>query len=85
MTFKEMYDAAKTYGEIDKSIETLSDNAMHEMIGSMMVVASTTGLDMKQEAVLTMLKTAVNRTAELNKCDGCKIKDGAGICIIGGC
>ena len=85
MTFKEIYTAAKTFGDLDRAIDTLSDNAMHEMIGSMMVVESTTGLDMKQEATLKALKATVGRDEDINKCNNCKIKDGAGICIIGGC
>lgn len=61
MSFKTKYEAAKTYGDLNRVIDDLSDNAIYEMIGSMKVVADTTGLDMKQEATLTMLQTIIQQ------------------------
>ena len=120
MSFKESYILAKTFGDLDRVIDDLSDNAIHEMIGAMTTVSDTTGLDMKQVATLRALQSLIkSRTSkaqldcrdyaacegcpgnlndarcdaaiktgygdDINKCDNCKIKDGADICIIGGC
>ena len=59
MSFKENYEVAKTYGDLGELIDDLSDNAIHEMIGAMVAVADTTGLDMKQGALLITLKAAI--------------------------
>ena len=123
MSFKESYILAKTFGDLDRVIDDLSDNAIHEMISAMTTVSDTTGLDMKQVATLRALQSLIkSRTAvpqldcrdyavcpdcpgnlntalcndaiktddgpepeDINKCDNCKIKDGADICILGGC
>jgi hypothetical protein len=63
ITFKDLYTKASTYAHIALAIVTLSDNAIYEMIGCMKAVKDTTGLDMKQEALLTMLGQVIyNRT-----------------------
>jgi hypothetical protein len=55
--FKDLYTKAITYKDMDKAIETLSDNAIYEMIGCMKAVDDTTGLDLKQSALLVMMQT----------------------------
>jgi len=62
--FKELYTKSRTYGDLDRVIDTMSDNALIEMRNSMKIVQDTTGLDMKQETLLMMVTTKLNYTVK---------------------
>ena len=54
--FKEMYQKAKLMGELDAALGTLSVEEMEKLEESLRTVHTYTGLDMRQELVMKILK-----------------------------
>ena len=57
--FKEMYQKAKTMGELDAALGTLSVEELRKLEASLRTVYAYTGLDMRQELVMKILKYRV--------------------------
>jgi hypothetical protein len=59
MDFQEAYHKAETWADMEKVLDTLSDNAQIELMNSLQIVKNMTGLDMRQDFMLGLLKSMV--------------------------
>lgn len=55
--FRKEYQTCVTYGDLDRLVKILSKDETDQLIEAMKLVNVTTGLDMRQEAVLNTLET----------------------------
>ncbi|MCK9599730.1 MAG: hypothetical protein PHI12_07935 [Dehalococcoidales bacterium] len=66
--FQKEYYAGKTWGDASKLVDKMSDENVRELKDAMIVVQKYTGLDMRQEFFLGMLRAEEKNREE--KADG---------------